>query len=66
MKSTIEATAQGLTSWAGLFFLLAVVLLGAVTLGVGYLTYTERRDRRRLGEQEPKPNARGRAKRRGI
>ncbi|NJK61111.1 MAG: hypothetical protein HC918_13940 [Oscillatoriales cyanobacterium SM2_1_8] len=34
------------TGLAGLFFGLAVVLLGAVTAGVGYLTYSDWRDRR--------------------
>ncbi len=52
------------TTLTGLFFLLAVVLLGGVTLGVGYLTYAERRDRRRLAEKEP--NSGRRSKSRGI
>jgi len=66
MEAVVAVIALESTTLTGLFFLLAVVLLGGVTLGVGYLTYAERRDRRRLGEQEPKPNDRGRAKRRGI
>ncbi|HAN46592.1 MAG TPA: hypothetical protein DCQ32_08585 [Cyanobacteria bacterium UBA8156] len=59
----MEATTSNLT---GLFFLLAVVLLGAVTLGVGYLTYAERRDRQRLGEKGAKAKSDRRSKSRGI
>ncbi len=61
----IAAIPAAISNLTGLFFLLAVVLLGAVTLGVGYLTYAERRDRRRLGEKEPQPKSRGPSKGRG-